>query len=129
MKPLNKRASIAAKKGGTDHAKQNGGDLVPMLDTYNTMEMQPDPGFTDDGNDVRNALAEFGHEALETATDDMFVLPDRMDGSVEINEKIRRVCDRRIDYYLTTTKETPGGIAAQCLRGFPIKPYKFGRNL
>ena len=57
----------------------HGGDLVPMLDTYNTKEMQPDPGFTDDGNDFRNALAEFGHEVLETATNDMFVLPDGMD--------------------------------------------------
>lgn len=85
----------------------HGGDLVPMLDTYNTKEMQPDPGFTDDGNDFRNALAEFGHEVLETATNDMFVLPDGMDGSVEINEKVRRVCDRRIDYYLTTTTRNP----------------------
>ena len=84
----------------------HGGDLVPMLDTYNTMEMQPDPGFTDDGNDLRNALAEFGHEALKT-TGDMFVLPDGMDGSVKINEKIRRVCDRRIGYYFDYYRKNP----------------------
>ncbi|WP_298734642.1 hypothetical protein [uncultured Subdoligranulum sp.] len=99
-----------------------------MLDTYNTKEMQPDPGFTDDGNDFRNALAEFGHEVLETATNDMFVLPDGMDGSVEINEKVRRVCDHRIDYYLTTTEQNPGGIALQCLREFSVILCKSGKT-
>lgn len=106
----------------------HGGDLVPMLDTYNTKEMQPDPGFTDDGNDFRNALVEFGHEVLETATNDMFVLPDGMDGSVEINEKVRRVCDHRIDYYLTTTEQNPGGIALQCLREFSVILCKSGKT-
>ena len=68
--------------------------LVSILDAYNTMELQPNPGFTDDGNYLRNALAEFGHEALETAADGTFVLPDGTDVSDEINEKIHWVRDR-----------------------------------
>ena len=72
---------------------------MPILDAYNTMELQPNPGFTDDGVYLRNALAEFGHEALETAADGTFVLPDGMDLSKSI-------------------KKIPGGIAAQCLRDF-----------
>ena len=66
----------------------HGVDLVSILDAYNTLEMQPTPGFTTDGNCLRNALVEFRREALETAVDGTFVLPDGTDVSAEINEKI-----------------------------------------
>lgn len=42
---------------------------------------------------IRNALAEFGPEALATAAKGTFVLPDGTDVSVEINEKIHWVRD------------------------------------
>ena len=96
---------------------------MPILDAYNTMELQPNPGFTDDGVYFRNALAEFGHEALETAADGTFVLPDGMD----LSKSMKRFAGG-VTAGSTTIKKIPGGIAAQFLQGFFIKLRKSGQN-
>ena len=71
---------------------------MPILDAYNTMELQPNPGFTDDG---------VWHLCFAGR-----------DGSVEINEKIRRGCDRWIDYYLTTIEKSPEALQRNASGGF-----------
>ncbi len=65
-----------------------GVDVISILDFYNTCSLQPNPGFTDDANYPRNALAEYGHLAMDETTDQTFVLQDGTDVSSFINDKI-----------------------------------------
>ncbi len=63
--------------------------VISFLDMYNTANLQPNPGFTDDANYIPNALAEYGHVAVADATDGEFKLEDGTDVSEYINGIIR----------------------------------------
>lgn len=65
-----------------------GVDVISILDFYNTCNLQPNPGFTDDANYPRNALAEYGHISMDEAKPQTFVLNDGTDVSDFINDKI-----------------------------------------
>ncbi len=65
-----------------------GVDVISILDFYNTCNLQPNPGFTDDANYPRNALAECGHIGMDQTAPQQFILRDGTDVTDFINDKI-----------------------------------------
>ncbi len=65
-----------------------GVDVKAILDFYNTCMQQPNPGFTDDANYPRNALAEHGHISMDETKPQTFITKDGTDVSDFINDKI-----------------------------------------
>lgn len=72
----------------------NGVPVTAILQTAAILPMQPDPGFADDNNYFRNALAENAHMALDkdNPPEVKEVLPDGTDVTKTVNDAVKVLC-------------------------------------
>ena len=67
--------------------KLHGAPVTAILETYNMCQLQPDPGFADDNNYLKNTIAEEAHlDCFGTLPEEKVILPDGTDVTEEVRK-------------------------------------------
>ena len=65
--------------------KLHGAPVTGIMEAYNMCQLQPDPGFADDNNYLKNTVAEEAHlDFFGELPDEKVILADGMDATEEV---------------------------------------------
>lgn len=67
--------------------RYHGAPVTAILEAYNMCQLQPDPGFSDDNNYLKNTVAEEAHlDAFGPLPEERVILPDGTDATEEVKK-------------------------------------------